>query len=101
MDNVLWSGFEGIEIVRALCVPFERVLTFGAGRLVAFKAVCRASLEIVHSRKPKSSTLRRVGTWIHWEYLRKFDRSSGTHQKLCLKHKPQPILPLPHVQRAL
>ena len=52
-DNVLWSGFEVVEIVRVLCVPFDPVLTFGVGRRVALKAVCRTSSRyvIVASRK--------------------------------------------------
>lgn len=52
-DNVLWSGFEVVEVVRVLCVPFDPVLAFGVCRGVAFKAVCRASSRylIVASRK--------------------------------------------------
>ena len=51
-DNVLWSGFDVAEIVGALCVPFDPVLTFEVGRRVAFKAVWTSSrYVIVTSRK--------------------------------------------------
>jgi len=60
-DTVLRSGLEVVEvvevveIVRVLCAPLDAASTFGAGRRVAFKAVCRASSRYLRVASRKSA----------------------------------------------